>query len=61
MSQASSPRAVMRLAWPIGVSMISFALKGVVDMLMVGRLGPIALAGVGFAQIAAWMAFTFPW
>ena len=61
MSQASSPRAVLRLAWPIGVSMISFALKGVVDMLMVGRLGPIALAGVGFAQIAAWMAFTFPW
>ncbi len=41
--------------------MVSFTLKGVIDMLMVGRLGPMALAGVGFASVAAWIAITFPW
>ena len=34
-----SRREVMRLAWPIGVSMLSFTLKGFIDTLMVGQLG----------------------
>jgi len=51
----------MRLAWPIGVSMLSFTLKGFVDMLMVGRLGTDALGAVGFASVATWFAVTFPW
>ena len=51
----------MRLAWPIGVSMLSFTLKGFVDMLMVGQLGTDALGAVGFASIATWFAVTFPW
>lgn len=51
----------MRLAWPIGVSMLSFTLKGFVDMLMVGQLGTDALGAVGFASVATWFALTFPW
>lgn len=56
-----SRREVMRLAWPIGVSMLSFTLKGFVDMLMVGELGTDVLGGVGFATVATWLAMTFPW
>lgn len=51
----------MHLAWPIGVSMLSFTLKGFVDTLMVGRLGTEALGAVGFAAVATWFALTFPW
>jgi multidrug resistance protein, MATE family len=51
----------MRLAWPIGVSMVSFTLKGFVDTLMVGQLGTEALGAVGFAAIAVWFAMTFAW
>jgi len=41
--------------------MLSFTLKGFVDMLMVGELGTDALGAVGFASIATWFAVTFPW
>lgn len=51
----------MRLAWPIGVSMLSFTMKGFVDMLMVGELGTDAFGAVGFAAVATWFALTFPW
>lgn len=51
----------MRLAWPIGVSMLSFTMKGFVDTLMVGQLGTDALGAVGFATVATWFALTFPW
>ena len=58
---AGSRREVMHLAWPIGVSMMSFTLKGFVDMAMVGQLGTDALGAVGFASIATWFALCFPW
>lgn len=54
-----SRREVLGLAWPIGVSMVSMTLKGVVDMLMVGRLGTEALAGVGLGNILAMNALAF--
>ncbi len=50
----------MRVAWPIGVSMISFTLKGVVDMLMVGQIGTEALAAVGLGALLAWNLIAFP-
>ena len=56
-----SRREVMRLAWPIGVSMVSFTLKGFIDMAMVGQLGTDALGAVGIASVTAWVAMTFPW
>jgi len=51
----------MHLAWPIGVSMVSFTMKGFLDMAMVGHLGTDALGAVGFASIATWFALCFPW
>ena len=56
-----SPREVLRLTWPIAISMMSFTIKGFVDTLMVGRLGTNALGAVGIASVAIWMALTFPW
>lgn len=56
----TSKWAVFKLAWPIGVSMISYALKGFVDTLMVGQVGLEALAGVGFAGVVAWTITSFP-
>jgi len=56
-----SRHEVMRLAWPIGVSMMSFTLKGFVDMAMVGELGTDVLGAVGIGSVAAWVALTFPW
>jgi len=40
--------------------MISLTLKGVIDLLMVGRLGTEALAAVGLAGILAWIMMSFP-
>ena len=40
--------------------MISFTLKGVIDMLMVGRIGTDALAAVGLGALLAWNLIAFP-
>ena len=56
---AGSPREVMAIAWPIWVSMISMTIKGVVDTIMVGRLGTDALAGVGMGGVVAFNALCF--
>lgn len=60
-SSAGSRGEVMRLAWPIGVSMLSFTLKGFIDTLMVAELGTDVLGAVGFASVATWLSLTFPW
>ncbi|HEX9793219.1 MAG TPA: MATE family efflux transporter [Planctomycetota bacterium] len=52
-------RETLRLAWPIGVSMVSFTLKGLVDTLMVGRLGTDALAAVGLGGLSAFTLLAF--
>ncbi len=53
-------RQVLLLAWPIGVSMVSFTLKGFVDTLMVGSLGTGSLAAVGMAGMVAFNTVAFP-
>lgn len=45
-------RALLKLSWPITVSMLSFALMTLVDTLFVARLGADALAGVGLGGVA---------
>src|SRR5215470_14403921 len=40
-------RTVWALAWPVIVNLLSEATVGLVDMLMVGRLGRDAVAAVG--------------
>ena len=41
------PRVVWALAWPVILALLSESLVGLVDMLMVARLGPTAVAAVG--------------
>jgi len=46
---------LVRLAWPITISTLSYATMSLVDTLFVGRLGAESLAGVGLGGV---MAFT---
>lgn len=50
------PADVLRLAWPIMVSMASYSIMGLVDSLFVGQLGTSALAAVGLATSATHLA-----
>lgn len=43
----ASPRSVWALAWPVTLAMLSESLVGLVDMLMVAKLGATAVAAVG--------------
>ncbi len=58
-SESSTLRELVRLAWPITVSTLSFTVMTVVDTAFVGRLGPAALAGVGLGGIAIWTVICF--
>ncbi|MBK7582772.1 MAG: MATE family efflux transporter [Myxococcales bacterium] len=50
---------LVRLAWPIAVSMLSYSIMTLVSTLFVGRLGANALAGVGLGGIAAFGLIVF--
>jgi multidrug resistance protein, MATE family len=50
---------LVRLAWPITVSMLSYSTMTLVDTLFVGRLGANALAGVGLGGVAAFTVICF--
>lgn len=52
--------ALMRLAWPIVISMLSASLMTLVDTLMVSRLGSWALAGVGLGGVVSFILVCFP-
>jgi MATE family multidrug resistance protein len=52
-------RELVRLAWPIAVSVVSYALMTLVDTLFVGQLGASSLAGVGLGGVAAFALMTF--
>lgn len=52
-------RELGRLAWPIAVSMVAQSVMTFVDTLMVGRLGPAALAGVALGGVAYFTLFVF--
>ena len=44
---AGSIRSVVHLAWPIAAALLGDALLGLVDAKLVGKLGPVAIGGVG--------------
>lgn len=44
---------LVRLAWPLAVSMLSYSIMTLVSTLFVGRLGASALAGVGLGGVAS--------
>ncbi|MCB9601413.1 MAG: MATE family efflux transporter [Sandaracinus sp.] len=50
---------LLRLTWPIAVSMISYAVMTLADTLFVGRIGPAAIAGVGLGGVAAFTTICF--
>ncbi|HET8937160.1 MAG TPA: MATE family efflux transporter [Polyangiales bacterium] len=50
---------VLRLAWPIGVSLLSFSTMTAVDTLFIGHLGPTALAGVALGSATTFTLFCF--
>jgi multidrug resistance protein, MATE family len=57
--QARPLRALLRLAAPIAVSMLSYSIMTLVDTLVVGRLGASALAGVGLGGMVAFALLCF--
>jgi MATE family multidrug resistance protein len=50
---------VLRLAWPIAVSLLSFSTMTAVDTLFIGHLGPSALAGVAIGSTATFTLLCF--
>lgn len=56
---ASPSRELLRLAWPVAISMISYSLKTLVDTVFVAGLGTSALAGVGLGGMAAFTLLCF--
>jgi MATE family multidrug resistance protein len=50
---------VLRLAWPIAVSLLSFSVMTTVDTLFVGHLGPTALAGIALGGTATFTVLCF--
>lgn len=50
---------LLRLTWPIAVSTLSYSIMTLVDTLLVGHLGPAALAGVGLGGTAAFALLCF--
>ncbi len=52
--------ALIRLAWPMVVSMLSMSVMTLIDTLMVSTLGSWALAGVGLGGIIHYILICFP-
>ena len=54
-----SYRRVLRIATPVLVSQLSYTAMGVVDTMMVGRLGISELGGVGLGNMITWWFLSF--
>jgi MATE family multidrug resistance protein len=50
---------LLRLSWPIAVSMLSYSLMTAVDTLFVGRSGAVAIAAVGLGGMVSFTLLTF--
>jgi len=50
LTKADLPRTVLRLAWPVVLETTFFGLGGIINTILVGRLGASALAAVGLGQ-----------
>jgi multidrug resistance protein, MATE family len=52
--------ALLRLTWPIAVSLLSYSAMTFVDTLFVARLGTASLAGMGLAFVIGFSLLCFP-
>jgi MATE family multidrug resistance protein len=52
-------RELLRLAWPIAVSTISYSVMTIVDTLLIGHVGRAELAGVGLGGISSFVLLCF--
>src|SRR6478672_177452 len=52
-------RELVRLAWPMTVSMVSYSVMTLVDTLLLGHVGRAELAGVGLAGISSIVLLCF--
>ncbi|MET0593370.1 MAG: MATE family efflux transporter [Polyangiaceae bacterium] len=52
-------RELVRLAWPIALSMVSYSVMTMVDTLLIGRVGRAELAGVGLGGVSAFVLLCF--
>jgi multidrug resistance protein, MATE family len=52
-------RELVRLAWPMTVSMVSYSVMTLVDTLLLGHIGRAQLAGVGLAGISSFVLLCF--
>lgn len=50
---------LVRLAWPIAVSMLSYSIMTLVDTMFAGRLGATAVGAVGFGGVVAFTLLSF--
>ena len=50
LTRADLPRTVIQLAWPVVLETTLFGLGGIINTILVGRLGASALAAVGLGQ-----------
>ena len=53
-------RRVMGLAWPVMISMVSYALMSAADAIFVGRLGTSSLAAIGLSVTTTWLFLALP-
>ena len=51
--------ALVQLAWPLTISMLSNSLMTLIDTLFVGRLGAASLAAVGIGGVVAFTVMCF--
>ena len=52
-------RELIRLAWPIALSMVSYSVMTVVDTILIGHVGRAELAGVGLGGVSAFVLLCF--
>ena len=52
-------KEVAQLAWPLAVGMLSFTVMGVTDMILMGRVGTEAQAGVGLGVTLVFLVAAF--
>ncbi len=53
-------RRVIRLAWPVMLSMVSYSMMSAADAIFVGRLGTVSLGAIGIAVTTTWLFLALP-